>query len=84
MNYHSFPALYCEAAPIPANGQVMYDSPNQSPTFNSKVTYSCDMGFELSGEATHQCTALGNWSGSTPICNGKDFGRKYSCPLERL
>ena len=76
-------ALECDPAPSLANGRMMYDNPNRSATFNSTVTYTCDVGFEQSGSITRQCTVSGNWSGSTPTCIGKDFGTKSNCLLER-
>lgn len=67
--------VHCEAAPIPPNGQVMYANPNLPTIFNSVVTYSCDVGFELSGSATRRCNTSGDWSGSIPTCIGKHLAQ---------
>lgn len=58
----------CGAAPVPINGQVTYNNPSQPEAYNSVVTYSCDVGFELGGMATRQCTDSGEWSGNVPTC----------------
>ena len=63
--------VYCEAAPVPVNGRVTFDNPSQPTTYNSSVTYTCEVGFELSGTAQRRCTATGEWSGSIPSCTGK-------------
>ena len=63
--------MYCEPVPVPLNGQVTYNNSSQSTAFNSLVTYTCKVGFELSGMATRQCNATGQWSGRTPSCTGK-------------
>ena len=39
-------------------------------TFGGVVTYSCDTGFVLSGNATVKCLASANW-GPLPFCSGK-------------
>lgn len=35
---------------------------------NTKVKYSCDVGYELFGNATRICKADGTWSGKEPVC----------------
>ncbi|GAB1599781.1 protein lev-9 isoform X5 [Argonauta hians] len=35
----------------------------------SKVTYFCNEGFQLIGNAVRECQANGQWSGSLPLCN---------------
>ncbi len=37
----------------------------------SEVTYSCDIGFILSGDTNRTCQADGNWTGNAPVCNSK-------------
>lgn len=36
-----------------------------------KATYTCDYGFELSGNSQRVCQASGEWSGSDPTCERK-------------
>ncbi|XP_072164876.1 sushi, von Willebrand factor type A, EGF and pentraxin domain-containing protein 1-like [Diadema setosum] len=59
----------------PANGNVQ-DNPR---TFESEATYSCNDGFELSGEPTRTCESNNNggvqWSGDAPTCNRKSCGK---------
>ena len=52
--------------------------PLQSPLFGKVVTsghalfnvcrYSCNMGFEMVGDAVRTCTYSGSWNGTAPIC----------------
>ena len=57
--------LVCTVQQI-ANGSYV---PNQ-PTLNTdeSVTYSCDTGFELSGQAQITCLIDGNFSPGIPLC----------------
>lgn len=38
------------------------------------ATYSCDLGYTLTGEATRTCQAGGAWNGAAPTCVIKDCG----------
>lgn len=40
-------------------------------TFTSKVTYSCDEGFELIGKPARFCQSNGQWSGGQAHCQRK-------------
>ena len=35
------------------------------------VTYTCDAGFELNGDAMRTCQSDGTWTGSAPTCDRK-------------
>ena len=37
-------------------------------SFASEITYECDAGFNLIGQAVRRCQADATWSGSEPIC----------------
>ena len=39
-------------------------------TYNSVVTYTCDVGYTLQGSNSSTCQANGQWTGSVPQCNG--------------
>ena len=41
--------------------------------FGDTVTYTCDRGFQLSGDSMRTCQSDGIWTGSAPTCD-----RKYS------
>ena len=40
-----------------------------STTYNSVVTYTCDVGYTLQGANSRTCQSDGQWSGSAPQCN---------------
>lgn len=44
-------------------------SDSSSTTYGSKVTFSCDDGYELNGQATIVCLPTGNWSATFPSCS---------------
>ena len=33
------------------------------------ATYSCDVGYSLSGDSERTCQGSGMWSGAVPVCN---------------
>ena len=57
----------CGSLTDPANGQVDLTS---GTTFGQTATYSCNTGYNLVGDSTRTCQATGEWSGSTPTCQG--------------
>ncbi len=57
----------CTVLEAPANGTLFGDSV----TVMSEVTYSCDIGFILSGDTNRTCQANSNWTGNAPVCNSK-------------
>ncbi len=54
-------------------------SPDVTPDYNlgTKATYTCEAGFYLEGNEVQVCMdddgmeAIGVWSGSAPVCQGK-------------
>ena len=59
----------------PANARVTL---NGTTTFGQTATYSCNTGYNLVGDSTRTCQATGEWSRSSPTCqglllNGSDF-----------
>ena len=39
-----------------------------STTYNSVVTYTCDVGYTLQGSNSRTCQSNGQWSGNVPQC----------------
>ena len=63
----SFTAVDCGNLTDPANGSVNHTA---GTTFGENATYSCNTGYNLVGNSTSTCQAIGNWSGSAPACQG--------------
>ena len=57
----------CNDPGTPTNGQHNLSST----TYNSVVTYTCDVGYTLKGLNNRTCQLNGNWSGSVPQCKRK-------------
>ena len=55
----------CGDPGTPTNGQRSLSST----TYNSVVTYTCDVGYTLQGASSRTCQADGQWSGSVPQCS---------------
>ena len=55
----------CDTLTDPANGQVSHPRT----TLGQTATYSCNTGYNLVGDSTRMCQAMG-WSGSAPTCQG--------------
>ncbi|XP_064384964.1 uncharacterized protein LOC135333878 isoform X2 [Halichondria panicea] len=69
-------AITCPDLSDPANGQVTFATDTIVPyDFDTVATYSCDIGFGLSGDVMRTCggdglSPNGVWSGTEPICGG--------------
>ncbi|NWI28363.1 C4BPA protein, partial [Sula dactylatra] len=64
-------SIQCLPPPVINNGQV--SNGDRDFTFGMAVTYRCDKGFALIGDATIYCTVMdnnveGTWSGPVPEC----------------
>ena len=62
----SSPAINCGDPDTPTNGQRSLSST----TYNSVVTYTCDVGYTLQGANSRTCQSDGLWSESVPQCLG--------------
>ena len=60
-------AVDCGNLTHPANGSVNHTA---GTTLGQTATYSCNTGYNLVGDSTRTCQAIGNWSGSAPTCQG--------------
>ena len=64
-HYPSFiPAIDCGDPGTPTNGQRSLSST----TYNSVVTYTCDVGYTLQGVDGRICQSDGQWNGSVAQC----------------
>ena len=62
-----FLAIDCGDPGTPTNGQRSLSST----TYNSVVTYTCDVGYTLQGSNSRKCLYTGRWKGSVPQCISK-------------
>ena len=76
MSFHLFVLKFLDCGNItgPADGKVEYDSS----VFNSVANFSCNTGYNLTGETTATCTNTSMWSASAPNCTiiGNDLDLK--------
>ena len=63
----AYSAVDCGDPGTPTNGQRSLSST----TYNSVVTYTCDVGYTLQGSNSKKCLYTGQWKGSVPLCIGK-------------
>ena len=56
----------CGGLEDPANGTVEVPAT----TYQSVASYSCDTGYNLTGEGMQTCLSSGEWSLTTPNCSG--------------
>ncbi|KAH0618229.1 hypothetical protein JD844_017243 [Phrynosoma platyrhinos] len=68
-------ASKCPVLHAPVNGQLNCSHPHGHFAYNSSCAFSCNMGFVQVGSKMLNCTDLGKWTGSVPICEVK------RCPL---
>lgn len=60
-------AVQCPPPENPPHGKAIFTSCS----YNSVVSYECNYGYTLLGDATRRCGADKKWSGSMPKCQGK-------------
>ena len=60
-------AVVCPLLENPSNGNVSMTGG----VYQDTVTYTCNNGFQLSGDPTRTCGSDGQWSGSAPTCDRK-------------
>ena len=58
-------AVNCGDPGTPTNGQRSLSST----TYNSVVTYTCDVGYSLQGSNSRTCQSDRQWNASVPQCN---------------
>ena len=46
---------------------------NNGTTYDSSVTYECNLGYNMVGSDTITCQSSGQWSGVIPTCDSKYF-----------
>ena len=69
-NYDVFSTVvHCGDPGTPTNGQRSLSSA----TYNSVVTYTCDVGYTLQGSNSRTCQSDGQWSGSVPQCRSEFY-----------
>ena len=61
----NFLLLDCGGLNSPANGAV---DTTAGTTYGKTATYTCNVGFNVQGDATRLCGADGLWAGNAPIC----------------
>ncbi len=63
--------MTCSNLPVLENGSTVYSSGivNKRPV-GSRGNYSCNTGHLLIGNISRTCQNDGNWSGSSPACEG--------------
>ena len=60
----------CSKLSSPAYGSVTWTGL----TCGSTATYTCDSGYQLSGDQSRTCLSTGVWSGQEPTCTGGYYG----------
>ena len=71
-------AINCSDPGTPTNGHRNLSNT----TYNSVVTYTCDVGYTLQGSNSRTCQSNGSWNGSVPECTRKSIHIiKQECSL---
>ena len=63
--------ITCGAIKTPENGKV---ANNPDYTVSSLITFRCDPGYDMSGQASVLCRIDGQWDRGPPICKAKNCG----------
>ena len=54
-----------------SNGMVTYSTSGDPPSVGTMATYSCDTGYDLTGDEMRTCVEGSGWTGSLPVCNSQ-------------
>ena len=73
-----FTGIVCRG-PVVANAQQTAGHPPY--TYQSVVTYQCNSGFEMEGQASLTCGADSNWNHPPPRCKSKTRPSVCDCPV---
>ena len=65
-SYHCLTEIICPALVVPSNGTKS----SEDVVVETIITFSCSLGYQLSGSSTLQCNLNGHWNGTSPICSG--------------
>ncbi|EOA95788.1 P-selectin, partial [Anas platyrhynchos] len=76
-------AITCPVLRAPEHGRMSCSHLHDNFSLNSTCAFSCQPGFELIGPESHECTAMGTWSGDIPQCKGRAAGKAITCPVLR-
>lgn len=68
-------AVDCGPAPAVTNGVSLFIS--GTTTLNSRVNYTCESGYLLSGSLTVTCQSIGTWN-LPPTCQGKHASKEIA------
>ncbi|XP_026709917.1 P-selectin isoform X1 [Athene cunicularia] len=68
-------ATACPMLSAPSWGELNCSHLHGNFAFGSTCDFSCQTGFVLMGLESHECTAMGTWTGDTPQC------KAISCPV---
>ncbi|XP_018780209.1 P-selectin-like isoform X1 [Serinus canaria] len=70
-------AIACPVLSAPEKGELNCSHLLGNFAYGSVCAFSCQTGFALVGLQSHECTALGTWTGDTPHCEA------ITCPVLR-
>ena len=70
----------CGTLNATTNGDV---SINET-TFQQTAVYTCNMGYNLTGNSIRMCQATGAWSGSEPTCQSEPNLTIHRCLCSKL
>ena len=60
----------CPPLTAPINGMISCSLGDDGvPSFEDTCSFTCDIGYELTGSDTRTCQSDGSWSGSVAICS---------------
>ena len=63
-------AITCPSLPVPTNGVKTGCKEIVSELYDTHCSFSCNVGFNLTGSSASRCLENGTWSGKAPICQG--------------
>ena len=68
----------CQTLDSPSNGTVSCSLGDDGvPSYEDSCSFTCDIGYVLTGSDTRTCQSNGSWSGSDVVCSRGEYMASY-------
>ena len=75
----------CPLLDDPSNGTINCSlGDDEVPSYEDTCSFTCDTGYELSGNDTRTCQSDGSWSGSDVVCRRSELLLTYVYTMNQL
>ena len=74
--------VFCPSLDNPSNGMISCSLGDDGvPSYEDTCSFTCNTGYELTGNDTRTCQSNGSWSGSDAICSRGKYVHSFICVI---